>query len=272
LEITEEMGPRVRGHHPNCERAQRKTTILPPSVNKADRPKPGEEGYLEFDANSQMYHRPGTLDYYVIHEVKSYERMGILPSDIVLYVGAHIGGFTTQALKRGATVYAFEPDPENYDILAKNTEKYGEQVVLSPRAVTSDGAESATLYLNVGANTGTHSLLPSRGRDTVQVETEDFQALLNRVQPTVLKCDIEGGEYALDWSTLPDSIRLICMELHRTKKGLHEKSIELANHVSSLGYEYTKVPKLEGGAWAVLAIWQKSRVPAASVEPELAQV
>jgi FkbM family methyltransferase len=217
-----------------------------------------------------MYHRPGTLDYYVIHEVRSYERMGILPTDVVVDVGAHIGGFTVQALKRGATVYAWEADPENYAILEKNVEKYGERVILSPRAITSDGAPEVTLYLNVGANTGTHSLLPSRGRDTVRVPTEDFQGMLTRIQPTVLKVDIEGGEYALDWSKLPDSVRLICMELHRTKRGLHEKSIELAHHVSELGYEYIKVPKLEGGAWAVLAIWQKSRVPV-EAEKELVE-
>jgi len=47
--------------------------------------------------------------------------LDIRPSDIVIDIGAHIGAFTLYAAWRGAKVYAYEPDPDNYSLLVQNT-------------------------------------------------------------------------------------------------------------------------------------------------------
>ena len=266
MELTEGQ-IKVRGHHPDCPVANRPTrrSHNPEALHSSMRPKPGEEGYLEYDEHAKMYQRPGSLDYYVIREMRVYDPCGITKDDVVLDVGGHIGGFAVRAARTGATVWTYEPDPENYEILAKNVEQFGGRVTAVRAALTSDGQTEGILYKNLGANTGIHSMLPSRGREQVRVPKLDFVEALTELQPTVLKVDIEGGEYDLDWTQIPDSVRVLCMELHRTKRGLHEKSIELANRVGALGFEYVKEPNLAGGAWAVLAIWKKVRVPAEAV-------
>lgn len=246
----------VRGHHPQCQRVQPRNTNLPQALSVAERPKPGEEGYMVMDPVSGMHHRPGTLDYYVIKEVKAYQQIGILKTDRVLDVGGHIGGFTLIAARSGAEVWAFEPDPENYSLLEMNTAAFGEKVHIEPVALTSGGEEKINLYLNLGANTGTHTLIPTRGRDIVEVPVKDFQRVMAEIEPTVLKVDIEGWEYELDF-TIPPSVRALCMELHRMKPGHREKADALNAKVLEQGFVPIKQPKLEGGAWAVLGIWRR---------------
>jgi FkbM family methyltransferase len=253
----EEVDPSemVRGHHPNCARVQPRGN-LPPAIPAIERPKPGEEGYKVMDPVSGMWHRPGTLDYYVIKEVRAYQQMGILKEDRVLDVGGHIGGFTTLAARIGAEVWVYEPDPENFALLEENTAAYNGRVHLKPAALTSGGEETINLYLNLGANTGTHTLIPTRGRDIVEVPAEDYQTVLAEIQPTVLKVDIEGWEYKLDFA-IPPSVRVLCMELHRMKPGHREAADALNAKVLEQGFVPMKEPKLTGGAWAVLGIWRR---------------
>lgn len=255
----EGTGP-VSGHHPTCPKVQRgagRQSANPDVLHSSLRPKPGEEGYLEFDAHSGMYHRPGTLDYYVIKEMKTYDPMALTKEDVVLDVGGHIGGFATRAARLGAEVWSYEPDPENYAILCRNVEQFNGRVHTVQAALTSDGHTEGLLYKNLGANTGTHSMVRSRGREEVTVPVMDFSTVMAELRPTAIKIDVEAGEYALDYSNIPDSVRVFCMELHRTKRGLQEKSLELAKHIEDLGFDYIRRPNLEGGAWAVLAIWKR---------------
>lgn len=253
----EEVDPSemVRGHHPQCARVQPRLGALP-AIPAIERPKPGDEGYMVMDPVSGMHHRPGTLDYYVIKEVRAYQQMGITKDDRVLDVGGHIGGFTLIAARSGAEVWTYEPDPENYALLELNTATFNGRVHIKPAALTSGGEETVNLYLNLGANTGTHTLIPTRGRDIVEVPVEDFQRVMAEIKPTVLKVDIEGWEYKLDF-TIPPSVRTLCMELHRMKPGHREAADALNQRVLDQGFVPIKEPKLSGGAWAVLGIWRR---------------
>ena len=255
-----EESEKVRGHHPQCPRVQPRATNLPPAIPAIERPKPGEDGYKVLDPVSGMWHRPGTLDYYVIKEVKAYLQMGITKLDRVLDVGGHIGGFTTLALRSGAEVWAYEPDPENFALLEENTAAYNGRVHLEPAALTSGNEEKINLYLNLGANTGTHTLIPTRGRDVVEVPALDFQRVLTEVEPTVLKVDVEGWEYSLDFS-LPPSVKSLCIELHRMKPGHREAADKLHQKILDQGFVPVKAPRLEGGAWAVLGIYRRTGEP-----------
>jgi FkbM family methyltransferase len=246
----------VRGHNPDCPRLQPRANSLPEAIPAHLRPKPGDEGYSVLDPVSGMHHRPGTLDYYVIKEVKAYLQMGITKEDRVLDVGGHIGGFTTLAARCGAEVWAYEPDPENFALLELNTGAFNGRVHLTAAALTSGNEDRVALYLNLGANTGTHTLIPTRGRDIVEVQALDFQRVMAEVEPTVLKVDIEGGEYSLDFA-IPPSVRMLCMELHRMKPGHREAADVLNARVLEQGFVPIKEPKLSGGAWAVLGIWRR---------------
>src|SRR5262249_23761147 len=62
-----------------------------------------------------------------------------LPADaIVVDVGAHIGAYSLLALRRGAgRVWAYETDPENYQLCCKNLSLFGRRAVVRRQAVWS---------------------------------------------------------------------------------------------------------------------------------------
>src|SRR5207248_9506229 len=119
---------------------------------------------------------------------------------IVFDVGANVGVFAVQQARRGAFVYAFEPNPDSYRRLAKT--------------VATNGIGGAVTLFNValGAAPGTGRLVVPSGWTTVgSIERVDGKpaesagtvtiTALDRVVPEVgvaaidlLKIDTEGAE------------------------------------------------------------------------------
>lgn len=102
--------------------------------------------------------------------------------DCAIDGGAHVGTWTIELCKRFGTVHAFEPDPDNFECLQKNTE--GLNVVLHREAL---GKHQGT-----GALVGEYST--SRyviAGNSVRVVTIDSF----RLSPGFIKLDVEGHEY-----------------------------------------------------------------------------
>ena len=91
--------------------------------------------------------RPGTNDaliYSAVVERNEYRLPQRLPPrSVVVDIGAHAGMFSHFALSRGAqTVYAFEPEPGNFETCSQNLSQYAGRVELSRKAVwRSDRAD-----------------------------------------------------------------------------------------------------------------------------------
>jgi FkbM family methyltransferase len=119
----------------------------------------------------------------------------------VLDVGAHIGYFSLLASTLtgpSGRVYAFEPEPRNRALLEKNVASNSRaNVVVVPKAV-SDSAGTARLQLHA-QNTGAHSLFsaPGTAAGSVEIETVALGAWMkeNNVEPSLIKLDLEGGEW-----------------------------------------------------------------------------
>jgi len=120
-------------------------------------------------------------------------------------VGAWIGPFTLLAAALGARVVAYEPDPAAFAVLARNVAlnpTLAPRIELHQRAVSARGG---TLVLDGG----THGLGNGRSRlaarrsvraGATRVETISAASFANaaaQVTCTVLKIDIEGGEFAV---------------------------------------------------------------------------
>jgi predicted RNA methylase len=82
----------------------------------------------KFDALVKpFFYRPGTHDEYIIERVVKdnvYGLSGDMKKQIVIDIGAHIGSFSCLAASKGAVVWAFEPQSENFEILAQNAKAY----------------------------------------------------------------------------------------------------------------------------------------------------
>jgi FkbM family methyltransferase len=98
--------------------------------------------------------RVGTWDEALVRDAAEGNRYGLARKSpreaLILDIGAHIGGFAIGAAERGARVWCFEPDPENFRLLMENTAAYRRRgrVRAESRAVWRSDRRRASLPFN----------------------------------------------------------------------------------------------------------------------------
>lgn len=207
--------------------------------------------------------REDAYDEYIVDEMRTYEYLGVL-GGTVLDIGANIGAFARYVLEKGAEhVICVEPDPENFELLLKNTRPWATAdvtITMVQAAVTSSGLDKVDLWLNQGSNKGLHSTVPRRGREPVRVDALDFRSLIRDSSAKTVKVDIEGAEYALDWLELPDHVKHVAVELHLTRRDWRrEKAPRLLDEIMNQGFELVNWDRLEvpEKSWTRLYIWRR---------------
>ena len=121
--------------------------------------------------------------------------------DIVLDIGAHIGYYTlimASLVGDRGKVFAFEPEPSNFNLLKKNLESNGYQNIVLENKAVSDKNGYTNLYL-CKDNSGMHRIYPSKyceGQIKVdEIKLDDYfmdSDLKNKI--SVVKIDVEGTE------------------------------------------------------------------------------
>lgn len=155
--------------------------------------------------------RPLSLDWFIeteIFKLNTYRMKPIMPGDRILDVGAHIGLFSVYCGMLGASVDAFEPEIDNFNLLLKNTE--GLEVYPFPVvASTHDG----TVPFFFSRNKGNGSVHPYKiWKEVREVPCVDLERWL---PCDVLKLDVEGSEYDLiEHLDLSKVEKEIVMECH----------------------------------------------------------
>lgn len=202
--------------------------------------------------------KPLTGDDYIIRERKVYTNLRPEAGDVFLDIGANIGAVTALIAPHVSRVVSVEPEPDNFRVLERNAESLP-NVELIRAAVTASG-DPIKLYVNdLGANKGSHTTRPVRGRRALEVPGIAFDALLERVRPTLLKIDIEGGEYDFMESlfALPKNVRALAIEMHRTLVAW--KSLPAVIDAALLEQGFTRVvpPRLNTDAWAVTGVYHR---------------
>ena len=172
----------------------------------------------------------------------------------VLDLGANIGAFARFAVMHGAEfVTCVEPDKGNIEVFKANM--MTDVMYLYEAAVNNDG-QSGELYLANNDQHWSHTTVPLRGRESVSV---NGVALKNLVwNQTAIKCDIEGGEYGLDWSVLADTeVRTVIMELHLTKREWRRvEAPKLFEAFAELGFTINN-PEIPEKSWNMVRSWTR---------------
>jgi len=140
---------------------------------------------------------------------------------VVVDIGAHIGGTAILSASKGAKVYAYEPETENYKLLLENIKlnNLENKIHCFKKAVGKPGKRN--LYLNPG-NSGMTTLLPE-GRPAEQAEIISINQVFENIEHCdLLKIDCEGAEYEFLYDIPFKKINQISMELH---KGEQQKAI-----------------------------------------------
>ena len=120
---------------------------------------------------------------------------------VVIDVGAHVGYFSLLAARHvgpKGKVFAFEPDPINYDLLLQNTKLNSYTNISVINAAVADSKGRRTLIqssLDSGRQSTYHHGLPESG--SIDVDTwslDDFLATKNWPVIDLVKVDVEGAE------------------------------------------------------------------------------
>lgn len=122
------------------------------------------------------------------------------PSAIMIDVGANIGYYTVLAASLVGVdghVYAFEPEPDNFNLLEKNCAHNSLSNVSLARAALSDRQGKGQIYLN-DSNLGDHQVYDDgAGRLSREIELLSGSAYLKPFvqRVDVIKVDTQGAEY-----------------------------------------------------------------------------
>lgn len=188
----------------------------------------------------------------IVREVFSEKVYGtdIRPGMTVIDIGANIGCFSLLAAKKGARVYAFEPDPWNFRMLKKNIllNDFSRSISAFNDAVWSKKG-AIHLFDSCSDNLGGHSVIRQRNpeeKTTVSCVTLDDIFRMNKIEECdFLKIDCEGAEYEILWAAgCLDRVKEIRMEVHAfaTTREEYEKFVEmLATHFEIRGGEWNEV-------------------------------
>jgi FkbM family methyltransferase len=161
-------------------------------------------------------------------ESYKFNRLKLKPNDVVIDIGAHIGIICLYLAKRypAITIYAFEPVPENFEMLNHNIEANGiTNVIAINRAVTGDGRR-LELRVDFGTNSGGGSAYVSEKAQgkTVEAESVTLSQIFNDYRLDrcrLLKIDSEGAEYEILFNTPPNilsRVDIIQGEFHTNKR------------------------------------------------------
>lgn len=165
-------------------------------------------------------YREETNDRKIIEHIFEHNRYALpenLRGTTVIDLGAQIGSFSVLAALRGARVYAYEPEKENYALLEENTK--GHTITCYNKAVGAKRGKQK-LYIHP-SNTGSNSIQliePDFSKEKYQeVEVVTFDDVIKDIDYCFfLKVDIEGAEVEILPRILEHhkKIKAVAMEVH----------------------------------------------------------
>lgn len=183
--------------------------------------------------------RPKTSDTWVFRDV--WLKMDYTPKefqlkakDLVLDIGAHIGMFSVFASKFATEgkIYAFEPMPENFQMLQDNIELNKITSIIPINKAVSDKKDEKELYLSQKYNSEHSFVLYENKTKKLNVKTTSLKdIMIDYSIPKIdfLKMDCEGAEYEILFNTPYDilqKIDKISMECHRVDDNRNDFSLK----------------------------------------------
>ena len=186
----------------------------------------------------------------------------IKKTDIIIDIGANIGSFSIYAasITDKGLVLAFEPDLDNYSLLAKNIELNNLYNIRIFQKAVAGVSGKRNLYRDP-LNNAAHSIIKNVSQKTsIDCLTLSEVFLLSKINNCdFLKIDCEGAEYEIIFNTPADTlkkIQKITLEYHTPK--FHDIENEtytpenLVKYLENTGFRTTlhKENAIQGTIWA----------------------
>lgn len=168
----------------------------------------------------------------------------IRPQKIVIDIGTHIGTFAVYIAKRNpqVKVYAYEPDPSNYELLCENLELNSLHNIFPKNMAVGNRKKKVNLFAKKGRKFGTMgSSIVMKGDTTITVPCISLLDILNENKISrcdLLKIDCEGAEYEIllsQGNECYSHIESIILEFHHVKDLSYDQN-DLINHLKKFGF------------------------------------
>lgn len=213
----------------------------------------------DLDQYKGIWVRPGRADRMVVGEMRDYADLPFGGAR-VLDIGGHIGCFAALAAEKEATaIVTVEPHPDNFRVLRYNID----YAVTTPiQAAVADRAGHMQLFmLDTPGAMYQHSLVPYKGRTaSITVPTVTLPSLLAEHQSTLIKIDIEGGEWFLlpELEHLPDHVECLAMELHVSRRVWRDSYVpRLLLSMEAQGFRAVVKPDFRPGDRGRVFMWRR---------------
>lgn len=177
----------------------------------------------------------------------------------IIDIGANLGGFSVFAASKAknSTVFAYEPMPQNYELLLENIElnNLGSKIVPFQLGV---GSKTEKRQLFFGGGSPFHTLYPGEKKNSfIEIEVLSLDAVLDQNELDycdLLKCDCEGAEFEILYHASKSclkKIKEIRLEYHNQNNGKNNIDA-LAAYLKHNGFSLTyfkEDSELSGNAW-----------------------
>lgn len=154
--------------------------------------------------------RGGSYEKEEIQVVKS----KLLSHDVVMEIGTGIGFLSSYCSKKigSSRVFTYEGNPEMVSCIM-NTYKFNEVSPTFDNCIISENNGEEKFYIDNDFYSSSTIAKNSKSK-CVTVPTKSFNQELQKINPTFLIIDIEGGEYELSKYANFDNVQKILMEVH----------------------------------------------------------
>lgn len=179
--------------------------------------------HLQFRGSRFPFEIGGALDVALLNDIfidQEYALALDRPPRMIFDLGSNVGASVLyfHALFPDAHIYAFEPDPQNLEILRRNVTDIGPRVLLFPQAIYHKDKQSLALYRNAKSHWSTSLVQKDGAGELFHVQTVSLDAAMAHAGVQVidvLKFDIEGAEFDVfrTFSGL-DRVRYLIGEFH----------------------------------------------------------
>lgn len=172
-------------------------------------------------------------------------------NDIVSDVGAYVGEFSLWCARQGAKkIYSFEPTPDTFKVLKKNSKKYSNIKPVN-RAVVGDNKKEITLYLSTGIGV-TNSIMKKK-KNSIKVPTVKYERAVKNA--TIVKIDCEGAEYS--FNIIQPQLKTIILEFHPiSKRNWEKRAKKIMSKIRNSGFKPIHEPGFKNG-WDLIGAWSK---------------
>lgn len=146
----------------------------------------------------------------------------VQPGERILEIGGGLGYLSTLAMTTGhvEALISYEANPKLIPIIQKTWALNGQAGECRNSVITNTSSGNRIdFYLRRDFWASSLSPEPYGYEEVVQVETTNFQELLEAFRPTMIICDIEGGEGQLFEGVRLEGVKKVFMEVHQNVLG-----------------------------------------------------